>query len=161
MPDPTTFGPETARKLYELTKKTESVKSVSKIIREEPVETQLQIVKVGKANEPIMPDSFGSVSIWRQNSSNVLVDTDEDLDVWLDVAHSDQQISAGKWVFIGHYQDENIWRIFGAECEDPDSPNIFQAINENQADTFTATWTEPGGMVLEYSSGTAIVLTEP
>ena len=121
-----------------------------------------QIVKIGIASGAITYDSTGTMAVWRKDpTTGTLTDTGETITVYLDVAHGDESISDGKWCFAVWHSDEQVWRVWGAECEDPDEPNILKAINGNEAQALTTTWTEPPTMVVEYSSGTAIVITAP
>ena len=161
MAEPTTFGPETARKLYEISQRAETTTPVSKILREQPFDQHLQNIKVGKTDSTLSASSSGTVSVWRKNTSTgVLEDTGDNLTVWLDVATNDQDISADKWVIISRFRDENLWRVIGAECEDEAAPEIFQAINSNQAQTLTTTFYDVRGMAVSYTSGTGLVLPE-
>ena len=140
-------------------------KNETKINKPRPIFPRMigkQIVKVGIANGAITYDSSGTMAVWRKDpTTGTLTDTGETITVYLDVAHGDESISDGKWCFAVWHSDEQVWRVWGAECEDPDEPNILKAINGNEAQALTTTWTEPPTMVVEYSSGTAIVITAP
>lgn len=76
-----------------------------------------QIVKIGKANADITTGTVGTITIWRRNATNTLpVATTETVDAYLDWL-STETISSGKMVLIQFFDDENAWRIVGAECE--------------------------------------------
>jgi hypothetical protein len=76
-----------------------------------------QIVKIGKANADITTGTVGTITIWRRNATNTLpVATTETVDAYLDWL-STETITSGKMVLIQFFDDENAWRIVGAECE--------------------------------------------
>lgn len=75
-----------------------------------------QNVKIGKANADITSGNSGTITIWRRDGSTAPAATTETVVAnfdWL----STETISSGKMVLIQFFDDENAWRIVGAECE--------------------------------------------
>ncbi len=82
------------------------------------VNSPTEIIHLAKPISDIDPDDSGDVKIY----SNVTTDTSYVVEAYLDWMHGDQKISANKEVMIKWFPQENIWRIIGAECEDPEDP---------------------------------------
>jgi hypothetical protein len=74
-----------------------------------------QNVKIGKTNSDIASGSTGVVTVWRRSGSAPAA-TSETVNVAFDWL-STETISSGKMVLIQFFDDENVWRIVGAECE--------------------------------------------
>jgi hypothetical protein len=70
-------------------------------------------IKKGKADEDIVPDSDGTVSIWEAGADSLL-----NVTAWLNWAHSAEQVSMGKEVLLQFFHDEDKWVVIGKECED-------------------------------------------
>ena len=82
----------------------------------QPRMVERQNVKIGKANADIASGNAGTITIWRRNGSTAPAATTETVVAnfdWL----STETISSGKMVLIQFFDDENAWRIVGAECE--------------------------------------------
>lgn len=75
-----------------------------------------QNVKIGKANADITDGNAGTITIWRRDGATAPAATTETVDAYLDWL-STETISAGKMVLVQFFDDENAWRIVGAECE--------------------------------------------
>jgi hypothetical protein len=75
-----------------------------------------QNVKIGKANADITSGNAGTITIWRRDGATAPAATTETVDAYLDWL-STETISGGKMVLIQFFDDENAWRIVGAECE--------------------------------------------
>jgi len=75
------------------------------------------ILKIGKTDDRISVNGRGTVSIWAENESGDVEDTDENQeDVRHDWITGGVDLPANTEVVMGYFSGESLWRIIGAEC---------------------------------------------
>ena len=75
-----------------------------------------QRVKIGKTTGIVSAGDLATIDIWKRDGATAPAVTTETVDAYYDWL-STESISSGKMVSIQWFQDENCWRIVGAECE--------------------------------------------
>lgn len=77
-----------------------------------------QTTKIGRTATTFTPGNSGTVNIWRRGGGGpILTAPLEQETAWLDWMHGSEAVSSGKEVIITWFEDEQVWRITGAECE--------------------------------------------
>jgi len=77
-----------------------------------------QLIAIGRPMDRIEPGDKGSIRIWRRVDDAAPTGTNSYQDAWHDWLTLDLPIEANDEVVIAYFDDEDVWRIIGAPCNE-------------------------------------------